>query len=138
MTDTLSKRERSKRMSLIRGRDTRLELSVRSITHKMGFRYRLHKSGLPGKPDMVFPGRKKIIFIHGCFWHRHESANCKLARLPKSKLDFWRPKLEGNKLRDQSNERKLQELGWQVLTVWECETGDRIVLAEKIRRFLDG
>ena len=91
--DTLSPKERSERMSRIRGKDTKPELTVRRLVHGMGFRYRLHGKRLPGKPDMVFSARRKVIFVHGCFWHRHPDPGCPLARLPKSKLDFWRTKL---------------------------------------------
>jgi|SRR5271156_3514526 DNA mismatch endonuclease (patch repair protein) len=91
--DTLSRTERSERMALIRGRDTKPELAVRRLLHRSGFRYRLHRATLPGKPDLVFPSRHKVIFVHGCFWHRHPG--CALARLPKSRLEFWLPKLKG-------------------------------------------
>jgi DNA mismatch endonuclease (patch repair protein) len=96
VTDTLSQRGRSERMSLIRGGDTTPEWIVRRIVHSMGFRYRLHVKTLPGKPDLVFPRLRKVIFVHGCFWHRHKKQSCKLARLPKSRLEFWKPKLERN------------------------------------------
>lgn len=119
MTDTLSRKERSERMSLIREKDSTPEMKLRRLVHGMGFRYRLHVKELPGKPDMVFPSRRAVIFMHGCFWHRHEG--CKLARLPKSKLDFWKPKLEANKERDILHQQQLRDLGWRVLVVWECE-----------------
>ena len=93
--DTLSRKERSHRMSLIRNRDTKPELLVRRLVFRSGYRYRLHRSDLPGRPDLVFPGRKKVLFVHGCFWHRHP--NCGLARLPKSRLSFWLPKLTENR-----------------------------------------
>jgi DNA mismatch endonuclease (patch repair protein) len=106
-------------MSLIREKDSTPEMKLRRLVHGMGFRYRLHVKELPGKPDMVFPSRRAVIFMHGCFWHRHEG--CKLARLPKSKLDFWKPKLEANKERDILHQQQLRDLGWRVLVVWECE-----------------
>ena len=134
--DTLSQQERSKRMSLVRGRDTKPEMRVRQLTHALGYRYRLHRRSLPGKPDLVFGPRRKVIFVHGCFWHRHSDPSCKLARLPKSRRDFWLPKLEGNRARDERNKKKLTELGWDVLEIWECETADTKALAKKIKGFL--
>ena len=123
MVDTLTKAERSERMSRVRGKDTKPELIVRRLVHGMGYRYRLHRRDLPGTPDLVLPSRKKAIFIHGCFWHRHPDPACKLARLPKSRLDFWKPKLEGNRRRDRENQARLRKLGWDVLVVWECQIG---------------
>lgn len=121
MTDSLNRKERSARMALVRGKDTKPELAVRRLVHGMGYRYRLHRASLPGKPDLVFASRRKVIFVHGCFWHRHPSTACKLARLPKSRLDFWLPKLEGDRLRDERNKRKLKRYGWKVLSIWECQ-----------------
>jgi DNA mismatch endonuclease (patch repair protein) len=100
----------------------------------MGFRYRLHVKDLPGKPDLVFPARNAVIFMHGCFWHRHNG--CKLARLPKSKLEFWEPKLEANKERDLRNQQQLESLGWRVLVIWECEIADVERVSVIIREFL--
>lgn len=117
--DTLTKAERSERMRRIRARDTKPELSIRRLLHGLGYRYRLHRRQLPGTPDLVFPGRRKALFVHGCFWHRHQ--NCHLARLPKSREDFWLNKLEGNRLRDQRNQAALRDLGWDVFIVWECQ-----------------
>lgn len=136
MTDTLTKAQRSERMGRIRGRDTKPEMAVRRMVHSMGFRYRLHRGDLPGRPDLIFPRRRAVIFVHGCFWHRHPSETCKLARLPKSRLDFWGPKLESNRLRDQHNEVELARLGWRVLVVWECELGDQKSLQARIWAFL--
>lgn len=133
--DTLTPLERSARMALVRAKDTKPELLVRRLVHGMGYRYRLHRRDLPGTPDLVFPGRGKVIFIHGCFWHRH--ARCVLARLPKSRGDFWLPKLTANAERDVRNTRALRRLGWSVLTIWECQLGDTSKLANRIRRFLD-
>ncbi|MFO7607081.1 MAG: DNA mismatch endonuclease Vsr [Desulfurivibrionaceae bacterium] len=134
MTDTLSKKERSERMSLIKGKDSAPEMKLRRLVHGMGFRYRLHDKNLPGKPDLVFPSRRAVIFMHGCFWHRHEG--CKLARLPKSKLNFWKPKLEANKERDLLHRRQLRDLGWRVLVVWECEMVYTERVASVVRDFL--
>lgn len=119
--DTLSASQRSACMARVKSKNTRPELLVRRHIHKLGLRYRLHVSDLPGKPDMVFRKHKKIIFIHGCFWHRHLDKNCKLSRLPKSRVDFWTGKLEGNQKRDSANIQELRSLGWDVLVIWECE-----------------
>lgn len=137
MADTLTPSERSERMSRVRGKDTKPEMIVRGLTHGMGYRYRLHRRTLPGAPDLVFPSRRKVIFIHGCFWHRHSDPACKLARLPRSRLDFWLPKLEGNHRRDIENQEQVRALGWQFLVVWECETRHREQLANTIRGFLE-
>jgi DNA mismatch endonuclease (patch repair protein) len=132
--DTLSREARSERMALVRGVDSAPEMKLRRLVHRMGFRYRLHVKELPGKPDMVFPSRHAVIFMHGCFWHRHRG--CKLARLPKSKLGFWGPKLEENRKRDMRNRRKLIRLGWRVLVVWECELADTESVAANVCDFL--
>ncbi len=113
---------RSVQMSRIRGRDTKPEMRVRKALHAAGLRYRLHAGDLPGKPDLVFRGRRIALFVHGCFWHQHQDPNCKLSRMPKSKLDFWRPKLEGNRLRDERTRSALEARGWAVIEVWECQT----------------
>ena len=137
MADTLTKNERSARMATISDRDTKPELIVRRLVHGMGYRYRLHGRQLPGRPDLVFAKRQKVIQVHGCFWHQHPSASCKLARLPKSRLEFWLPKLEGNRRRDLANEQKLAALGWGYLTIWECELANLASLRKRIRVFLD-
>jgi DNA mismatch endonuclease (patch repair protein) len=113
--------ERSAQMALVRGRDTKPEMRVRRALHAAGLRYRLHAKGLPGRPDLIFPSRRVVVFVHGCFWHRHPDPDCKLARLPKSRLDFWLPKLEGNRARDERVKAKLEGLGWKVIEVWECQ-----------------
>jgi DNA mismatch endonuclease, patch repair protein len=136
VADSLSKAERSERMSRVRGRDTKPEMVIRRLVHWMGFRYRLHDRRLPGAPDLVFKSRRKAIFIHGCFWHRHSDPSCKLARMPKSKLDFWKAKLEGNRQRDLRNQSDLDALGWQYLIVWECELGHKEQLENKLLAFL--
>ncbi|WP_320338904.1 very short patch repair endonuclease [Burkholderia orbicola] len=133
--DSLTPAERSERMSRIKGKDTKPELVVRSLVHRAGYRYRLHGKSLPGCPDMVFARRRKVIFVHGCFWHRHEG--CRLARMPKTRLGFWRPKLEANAARDREAERRLAELGWKVMIVWECEVKDEAALMPRIEAFLD-
>lgn len=133
--DSLSKEERSEIMARVRSKNMRPELFVRKLVFALGYRYRLHARDLPGCPDLVFRPRRKVIFVHGCFWHRH--ANCALARMPKSRLDFWAPKLEGNRERDEKNKRTLHREGWKVLTVWECELDDAKRLDTRIRRFLD-
>lgn len=137
MTDTLSKAERSRRMSLIKSKDTKPELFVRSLIHSLGYRYRLHVSNLPGKPDIVFPARRKIIFVHGCFWHRHTDPRCTLSRLPKSKLDFWTSKLQKNYLRDQKVLQLLSKQGWDVLVIWECQILHYSRLKNRIIKFLN-
>ena len=136
MADTLTKAERSERMRRVRAKDSKAERAVRSLAHRMGYRFRLHRKNLPGTPDIVFPSRKKAIFVHGCFWHRHPDPDCKLARLPKSRLEFCKSKLEGNRRRDLKNQEKLRELGWDVLEVWECEIRDMDRIKERIREFL--
>ncbi|WP_306886207.1 very short patch repair endonuclease [Amorphus orientalis] len=135
--DTLDPHDRSERMKRIRGKNTRPEMVVRSLVHRMGYRFRLHRRDLPGCPDLVFPGRKKVIFVHGCFWHRHPDDACKLARLPKSRLDFWLPKLEGNRERDVLRQKQLADLNWGVMVVWECQIGDLEMLRKNVREFLE-
>ena len=117
--DTVSPQQRSWMMSQVRSRDTIPEKAVRSLIHRMGFRFRLHKSGLPGKPDIVLARHKKVIFVHGCFWHQHE--NCPSAKRPKSNQVFWNTKLDENIQRDKSTERTLEQSGWRVQVVWECD-----------------
>ncbi|MCC6695348.1 MAG: DNA mismatch endonuclease Vsr [Candidatus Hydrogenedentes bacterium] len=135
MVDTLTPEERSEIMARVRSKNMRPELAVRMLVFAMGYRYRLHARDLPGSPDLVFRRRRKVIFVHGCFWHRH--SNCALARLPKSRIEFWTPKLEGNRKRDEKNRRALRRDGWSVLTVWECQLKSSSALERRIRRFLD-
>ncbi len=120
----------------MRGKDTKPEMAVRRLVHGMGYRYRLHITSLPGKPDLVFASRRKVIFVHGCFWHRHPSSSCKLARMPKSRPEFWVPKLGGNRLRDERNKRELKKQGWKVLSIWECQIANFASLSRRIRSFL--
>lgn len=133
--DTLTREQRSERMARVRGRDTKPELAVRNRLHMLGYRYRLHDRKLPGSPDLVFAGRRKALFVHGCFWHMHEG--CALARMPKSRLEFWRPKLEGNRARDAVKLEQLHALGWDVMVVWECELRDLDALVARIVAFLN-
>lgn len=134
--DTLSPEERSARMAKVRGRDTKPEMVVRRLVHGMGYRYRLHRKDLPGRPDLVFPSRRKVIFVHGCFWHRHQDAACRLSRIPKSRLDFWLPKFDTNRKRDEENLALLAEMGWSALVVWECQLKDAGSLQARIGEFL--
>jgi DNA mismatch endonuclease (patch repair protein) len=125
-------------MSRIRSKDSKPELVVRRLVHGMGFRYRLHRKDVPGTPDLVFGSRKKVLFVHGCFWHRHDDSSCKLARLPKSRLDFWGPKLARNAERDAQNSAHLKALGWDEMIAWECQVTKANLpqLGENIRKFL--
>ncbi|MNO49465.1 Very short patch repair protein [compost metagenome] len=134
MMDSISSNERSRIMSLVKGKNTRPEMVVRRLVHGFGFRYRLHDAKLPGKPDLVFSRKRKIIFVHGCFWHRHK--DCALARIPKSNQEFWLAKLESNRVRDEINLRKLHEAGWDTLVIWECELRDQNKLTQRLRSFL--
>ena len=122
-------------MRAIRGRDTKPELVVRRLASGLGYRYRLHGRGLPGRPDLVFRGRRRVLFVHGCFWHLH-LGKCKRAGLPKSRLEFWLPKLEANRRRDRSVEAKLRMRGWRVLVIWECQLNDIDRVRARIVRFM--
>lgn len=132
--DTLTKAERSERMARIRSKDTKPELRVRRLVHGLGYRYRLHRRDLPGCPDLVFPSRRKVVFVHGCFWHGHEG--CAVANMPKSRSDFWAEKFKRNQVRDAKNNKALKKDGWRVLTVWECETKGIATLMSRLARFL--
>lgn len=118
MADIVDKETRSKMMASIRGMNTKPELAVRRYLHGLGYRYRLHRKDLPGSPDLVMPRYQLAIFVHGCFWHQHEG--CHYAYMPKSRPEFWNAKLLSNAARDQSNQKKLEYLGWRVLVIWEC------------------
>ena len=135
--DHVSPEIRSRTMRAIRSKGMKPELAVRRLVHGMGYRYRLHRHDLPGRPDMVFPGRRKVIFVHGCFWHQHTDPSCKIAHRPKSNRDYWLPKLERNITRDAEHCARLAEAGWDVLVLWECDvaTGDGIT--GRIREFLE-
>lgn len=133
MVDTLTLAERSRLMGRVRGKDTRPELVVRRLAHALGYRFRLHHPDLAGKPDLAFPRRKKVIFVHGCYWHRH---NCKKATTPKSNVQFWQKKFDENMARDMRNVNDLAAKGWEALIVWECETKEADELANALLRFL--
>jgi len=129
--DHLTKDKRSWNMRLIRSKDTKPEVIVRSTLHKLGYRFRLHKKDLPGKPDIVLKKYNTIIFVHGCFWHQHKG--CKRATIPKTNREYWLPKLEKNKKKDQKYRFLLKKMGWNVITIWECETKDKKKLQKKIK-----
>lgn len=136
MADKISLARRSANMSAIRSRDTKPEMIVRRMAHGLGYRFRLHRKDLPGKPDLVFVSRRKIILVHGCFWHLHPRAACLDARVPKTNQGYWLPKLQRNIERDGRNRDELERLGWKVLVVWECETKDLELLRRRIKGFL--
>lgn len=132
--DRVSQATRSKIMSAVHTRDTGPEMAVRSMTHRLGYRYSLTRSDLPGKPDLAFVSRKKVIFVHGCFWHAH---SCKYGKLPKSGLDYWEPKIAANKARDHRQTDRLRRGGWSVMVVWQCQLKRKDALEMRLRRFLD-
>lgn len=134
VADVFSKTKRSRIMSRIKGADTKPEMKVRSLLHRMGYRFRLHRKDLPGKPDIVLPKHGAVIFVHGCFWHRHEG--CPRATLPASNAAFWKKKLTANAERDRKNAEELRTLGWRVLTIWQCETNDDGELARILIDYL--
>ena len=131
MVDIISKKRRSWNMSRIGGKNTQPELVVRSLLHKMGYRFRLHAKKLPGKPDIVLPKYKTVIFVNGCFWHRHK--RCKYAYTPKSRIKFWQKKFQGTIERDQKAKRQLKKLGWKFLIIWEC----RVKNTHKIKQLVE-
>lgn len=133
--DTLSPEERSERMSRVRSRNTSPEMLTLHLARKLGYRFQLHSKNLPGRPDLVFVGRRKVIFVHGCFWHRHN--RCALARLPKSNQDFWASKFDQNRRRDASNRAALTRLGWTSLVIWECELRDPVKVMLKMLMFME-
>jgi len=136
MADRLSTEQRSANMRRIKGRDTTPELMVRRMAHAIGYRYRLHRKDLPGKPDLVFGPRRKLIFVHGCFWHQHEG--CRAGRIPGSNIGYWAPKLRRNTERDAAARAALEARGWEVLIVWDCETRDESALRIRLSNFLGG
>lgn len=134
MSDTRTPEQRRRIMQSVKTRDTGPELTVRRMLFGLGYRYRLNAKNLPGRPDIVFRSRMKAIFVHGCFWHAH---GCRKGRAPKSRLDYWKPKLQTNKARDKAQVRALKKMGWSVFTVWQCETTDRDLLATRLVDFLE-
>lgn len=135
MTDIVDKATRSRMMAGIRNRDTTPERVVRQELYRLGIRYRLHNGKLPGRPDIVIGRLRTVIFVHGCFWHRHPG--CRMAYTPKSNVQFWLTKLEGNVVRDARNQALLVEQGWRVIVIWECETRNREVLREHLAKMLN-
>ena len=131
--DNVSPEVRSRMMASIRQRDTKPEMIVRRLVHSMGYRYRLHVRGLPGSPDLVFPKSRRVVFVHGCYWHRHR---CRKATTPSSNVEFWQEKFEQNRTRDRKAVRALRGRGWEVLVVWECQTKRLDWLGDKLGRFL--
>lgn len=129
MVDIVSPAKRSEMMSGIKGKDTKPEMAIRKSLFKMGFRYRLHYKKLPGKPDLVFPKYRAVIFVNGCFWHGHD---CYLFRLPKTRPEFWKAKIESNIFRDKKVREKLKETNWRVLDIWECAVRGKSRLPEKV------
>ena len=132
--DRLAADVRSALMAKIRGRNTSPELLVRRLLFSLGYRYRLHYKRLPGKPDIAFPGRLKVVFVHGCFWHNH---SCSRGTVPKTRIDFWQAKLCGNRERDAKNRRDLKRRGWSVLVLWECQLKNPEALAARLEKFLN-
>ena len=133
--DRISRSQRSENMRRIRGEDTRPEMKIRSLLHSLGYRYRLHRNDLPGCPDIVFGPKRKVIFVHGCFWHQHRA--CRDGHVPKSRHYYWLPKLKHNKDRDRKNQQELRQLGWACLVIWACETSDERALVLRVCSFLN-
>jgi len=137
MVDSLTPEARSRHMARIKTRNTKPEMVVRSALHRLGYRFRLHRKDLPGTPDIVLPSRRLALFVHGCFWHGHKSPSCKLGRIPKSRAEFWVPKIEGNRERDRRKASALEDAGWRVATIWECQLADREGLPDRLRRLVE-
>ena len=134
MADTVSPQTRSRIMARVKSKGMKPEMKVRRLLHGLGYRYRLHRADLPGRPDLVFPARHKVVFVNGCFWHNHEG--CPRVRIPTTNRDYWIAKLERNHVRDARNVVLLQEQGWESLTVWECELKDLTATAERLVTYL--
>lgn len=134
MVDTVSPEQRSYNMSLIRNKDTKPEVFIRSLLHRLGFRFRKNVKKMPGKPDIVLPKYKSIIFVHGCFWHQHKE--CKRSNIPKSNVDFWKSKLNKNVKRDIENQAELKKAGWKIKIIWECELKNLDNLKDSLIKFL--
>jgi DNA mismatch endonuclease (patch repair protein) len=131
--DNVSRIERSKQMALVCSKNTKPEMLVRRLVHGMGYRYRLHQADLPGRPDLVFRSQHKVVFIHGCFWHGHK---CRLGRMPKSRPEYWRPKINGNRERDVRTLRRLRRMRWRALVLWECQLKNLDTLTRRLQTFL--
>jgi len=136
VADRLTVRERSWNMSRIRSKDTKPEIAVRSLLHRMGYRFRLHRRDLPGKPDIVLPKHRTVVLVHGCFWHRHKG--CKYAYIPRSRVDFWEKKFAENVERDNRNRKDLRREGWKVIVVWECQLRDPNRLVMRLASEISG
>ena len=134
MADSWTKKQRSRVMSRVKNKNTKPEVQVRSMLHRMGYRFRLHRRDLPCAPDIIFPRHRKAIFVHGCFWHSHD---CPRGKRPSTRPEFWNAKLDGNVERDWRNREALEEMGWQVFTLWECELKAPDAVAAKLRRFME-
>jgi len=135
--DKLTRGARSENMRRIAGKNTAPELAVRRIVSSLGFRYRIHSKRLPGKPDLAFPKQKKVIFVHGCFWHLHPARTCKDARIPKSRVKYWTKKLYRNTARDEQHVAALRKQGWKALIIWECQTEKTLhKVVSRIKKFL--
>ncbi|MCY4416022.1 MAG: DNA mismatch endonuclease Vsr [Chloroflexi bacterium] len=135
MADTVSPEARSRIMARVKSKGMKPEMRVRRLLHGLGYRYRLHRADLPGRPDLVFPSRRKVIFVNGCFWHRHDG--CPRVRIPATNTEYWVTKLERNYIRDARNISALEYLGWTTLTVWECELSDLSAATDRMVAFLD-
>lgn len=137
MPDRVNRDQRRRNMQAIKSKDMKPEMVVRRLVHGIGYRYRLHANDLPGRPDLVFRPRKKVIFVHGCFWHQHNAEECRRAHTPKSNTTYWYAKLERNSRRDRSVLEALAAMGWSTLVIWECETGNLKAVQRKVIRFLE-
>lgn len=135
MADKVSAEVRSRIMAHVRSKDTKPEMMVRKLLHRLGYRYRLHRPDLPGRPDLTFASKRKVVFVNGCFWHNHE--DCSNVRLPSSNRDYWLAKLERNSDRDKRNLTLLTKNGWTPMTVWECELGNLEVVGKSLIEFLE-
>lgn len=133
MTDHVSIEKRSEIMRAVHCKNTKPEILVRKLVYSMGYRYRLHSKELPGKPDLVFPGRRKVIFVHGCFWHGHK---CSKGNAPKSNQDYWLPKLKENRVRDAQTKKRLKALGWDSIVIWQCQLKRTDLVQQRIMKFL--
>jgi DNA mismatch endonuclease, patch repair protein len=135
MVDHVDALTRSAIMASVKSADTGPEMTLRRLLHALGYRYRLHHAHLPGRPDLAFPARRKVIFVHGCFWHRHEG--CRYAGLPKTRPEFWQAKFDSNEARDKRNRKELQRLGWKSMVVWQCELQAPEKVLRRVIRFLE-